>query len=435
MKVRTGELPAASDKACLGAARAMHDDGSPSFEKVTAVQPKSLRLHCAWLVALSSSAVALAGHHVVDPSGGSGTFVSLQTALDAAAPGDVIEVRGGEYVAITIAKPVTLIGSPRPTIRPPNPSEGAFDCTAAITLAGTGVGVVTLIDLEIGGLGSADWFSVFHAAIEGGGFTALRVQECIVSGPDLVYATGIGVGAEAIRTTVPLLYVCASQLSGGENSTDVGCAAMPHGRCGIDAPNATVVVLDSVVTGGLGSDHVACFDDFCGTSQPPNPCPCSWLGGAGGDGIRAQRVFVANSYVSGGAGMTVTDVCGLSGTLWGTQPDGAPYASGTVVTQLANDLVLTGSTHLGAQANLTWTPGSAQLLLVATRAGMPTDDATGTLFLDPSTLVFVDSIATGVAAASVPIPADAALIGIDLVVQVFDPSTGLTRPVADTIRP
>ena len=133
--------------------------------------------------------------------------------------------------------------------------------------------------------------------------------------------------------------------------------------------------------------------------------------------------------------MTVTDVCGLSGTLWGTQPDGAPYASGTVVTQLANDLVLTGSTHLGAQANLTWTPGSAQLLLVATRAGMPTDDATGTLFLDPSTLVFVDSIATGVAAASVPIPADAALIGIDLVVQVFDPSTGLTRPVADTIRP
>lgn len=435
MKVRTGAASDASDRACLGVARATHDDGSPSLEKVNAVQPQSLRLACAWIVALSSSATAFAAHHVVDPSGASGTFVSLQTALDAAAPGDVVEVRGGEYAAITITKSVTIIGAPRPTIRPPNPSEAAFHCSPAITLAGTGVGVVTLVDLDVGGIGAADWFSVFHAAIEGGGFTALSVNSCIVSGPDLKYANGIGVGAEAIRTTVPLLYVCDCQIAGGENSTDVGCAAMPSGRCGIDAPNSTVVVLDSVISGGLGSDHVACFDAFCGTSQPAQPCPCAWLGGEGGDGIRAQRVFVANSYVNGGMGMTVTDTCGLSGTLWGTQRDGAPFAAGTIVTALPNDLVLSGSVQLGGTANLAWSPGHAQLLLVSIGAGTPVEDPSGILFVDSTQLVFVDSIATGVAAASVPIPADAALIGIDLVVQVFDPTTGLTRPVADTIRP
>ncbi|MBK6939030.1 MAG: hypothetical protein IPH13_02335 [Planctomycetes bacterium] len=400
------------------------------------MQPKTICLASAWIAALgSSSTAALAGLHVVDAAGVSGSFISLQAALDAAAPGDVIEVRGGEYAAITITKSVTILGAPRPTIRPPSPSEAAFHCSPAITLAGTGVGVVTLVDLDIGGLGAADWFSVFHAAIEGGGFTALRIHECIVSGPDLVYATGIGVGAEAIRTTVPLLYLCDCQIAGGENSTDVGCAAMPSGRFGIDAPNSTVVVLDSVVSGGLGSDHVACFDAFCGTSQPAQPCPCAWLGGGGGDGIRAQRVFVANSIVNGGMGMTVTDTCGLSGTLWGTQPDGAPFAAGTIVTTLRNDLALSGSIQLGGTANLAWTPGTSQLVLVSSGFGAPTDDANGTMFVDPTQLVFVDGIASGIAAASVPIPADAALIGIGLVVQVFDPNTGLTRPVADVIRP
>lgn len=381
------------------------------------------------------AASAFAARHVVDPSGASGAFVSLQAALDAAAPGDVVEVRGGEYAAITISKSVTIVGSPRPTIRPPNPSEAAFHCSPAVTLAGSGVGVVTLANLDVGGVGAADWFSVFHAAIEGGGFTALHVNDCIVLGPDLEYATGIGVGAEAIRTSVPLLYLCKSQLAGGENSTDVGCASMPNGRCGVDAPNSIVVVLDSVVSGGLGSDHVACFDAFCGTSPPVQPCPCAWLGGEGGDGIRAQRVFVANSIVRGGMGMTVTDVCGLTGTLWGTQPDGAPFTAGTLITPLPNDLALSGSIQLGGTAHLAWTPGTSQLMLVSSGIGAPIDDANGTMFVDPTRLVYVDAIASGVAAASVPIPADAALIGIELVVQVFDPNTGLTRPVADVIRP
>ncbi|MBL8766507.1 MAG: hypothetical protein JNL94_04025, partial [Planctomycetes bacterium] len=100
-----------------------------------------------------------------------------------------------------------------------------------------------------------------------------------------------------------------------------------------------------------------------------------------------------------------------------------------------NDLALSGSIQLGGTAHLAWTPGTSQLMLVSSGIGAPIDDANGTMFVDPTRLVYVDAIASGVAAASVPIPADAALIGIELVVQVFDPNTGLTRPVADVIRP
>ena len=98
-----------------------------------------------WLASNASASVL-----VVDPSGAGGAFTSLQAALDAAAPNDVIRVKGGTYVEITITKPVTIVGDPMPTIRPPKWNEytgTTLTCPPAITLAGPGTGTVTLVDV------------------------------------------------------------------------------------------------------------------------------------------------------------------------------------------------------------------------------------------------------------------------------------------------
>lgn len=54
-------------------------------------------------------------------------FAALQTAIDAAAPGDTIIVHRGRYCGATVTKPVTLIGRGHPTI---------IGCASNPTLAG-----------------------------------------------------------------------------------------------------------------------------------------------------------------------------------------------------------------------------------------------------------------------------------------------------------
>lgn len=71
----------------------------------------------------------------VAPGGGGGCATSIQAAIDAAQPGDVIAVHAGEYAEnVTIDKPLTLAGAneERPVVRPaisnPNPCPGSSLC-------------------------------------------------------------------------------------------------------------------------------------------------------------------------------------------------------------------------------------------------------------------------------------------------------------------
>ncbi|MBK6941542.1 MAG: hypothetical protein IPH13_15290 [Planctomycetes bacterium] len=374
---------------------------------------------------------------VVDPSGAGGAFMSLQAALDAAAPNDVIHVKGGTYVEITIAKPVTIVGDPMPTIRTPLPHEytgSTLTCPPAITLAGPGTGTVTLVDVKAAGFADASFFAAFDAMLAGGGFTSLRIVGGSVTGPDAIFSTGVGPGAAAIKTSIPLIHLASTTIVGGENTTDVPCALMPpFGPLGIDAPNSTIVVLDSVVRGGRGSDTVSCFGGICGDGSPP-PCPCAYKGGYGGDGIRAQRVYVSNSLVTGGPGMLLVSDC-AGGVPWGQQPDGAPYAPGVAVVALNNDLTSSPPLKLGGSTTLQWNAGVGQLLVLSTQTGVPLDLAQGRFFLEPTAPMLIAPIASGVATATLHVPSSPVWIGVPLVAQVFDATNGLTRPVIDMVRP
>lgn len=385
-----------------------------------------------WLASNAGASVL-----VVDPSGAGGAFTSLQAALDAAAPNDVIRVKGGTYVEITIAKPVTIVGDPMPTIRPPLPPEytgTTLTCPPAITLAGPGTGTVTLVDVKAAGFADASFFSAFDAMLAGGGFTSLRIVGGSVTGPDAIFSTGVGLGAAAIKTSIPLIHLSSATIVGGENTTDVPCALMPpFGPLGIDAPNSTIVVLDSVVHGGRGSDTVSCFGGICGDGSPP-PCPCAYKGGFGGDGIRAQRVYVTNSLVTGGPGMSLVSDCS-GGVPWGQQPDGAPYAPGVAVIALNNDLTSSPPLKLGGSTTLQWSAGVGQLLVLSTQTGVPLDLARGSFFLEPAAPMLIAPIASGVATATIHVPSSPVWIGVPLVAQVFDATNGLTRPVIDVVRP
>jgi hypothetical protein len=167
------------------------------------------------------------------------------------------------------------------------------------------------------------------------------------------------------------------------------------------------------------------------------PCPCLDKGGLGGDGIRAQRVYVAASSVSGGPGMSFKTSCDFGqGVPWGQNPDGAPYAPGTTVVPLNNDLTSSAALQVGANTNLQWTAGSGQLVVLSLQPRLPPLDVPqGALFADVSAPTYIGPIAAGIGAATIGVPSNPSWIGTSMVVQVFDPITGLTRPVFDVVRP
>ncbi len=76
-----------------------------------------LERSCSLLLFAALAEGALGATLVVDPNGG-GTYTSLQAAIDAAAPGDVISVRGGTYSTITLTKPLTISATASSSSRP-----------------------------------------------------------------------------------------------------------------------------------------------------------------------------------------------------------------------------------------------------------------------------------------------------------------------------
>ena len=84
-----------------------------------------------------------------------GDFATLQAAIDAASPGDVILVDGGDHHTTVIDKPLTIVGTPnRPFLRTPAANEvPANEETQppAVSLDGPGAGRVTLVNVGVGG--------------------------------------------------------------------------------------------------------------------------------------------------------------------------------------------------------------------------------------------------------------------------------------------
>jgi hypothetical protein len=91
---------------------------------------------------------------VVDAAGGT-PFATLQAAVDAAAPGDTVLVRGGDYAGVTIDRALSLVAD-----------EGA-----AVRVAGT---------VTVESLNATDWVRVHGVAATAAGFPVFPVLPALV---------------------------------------------------------------------------------------------------------------------------------------------------------------------------------------------------------------------------------------------------------------
>ena len=362
---------------------------------------------------------------------------SIQDAIDAAAPGDVILVTGGSHGPFVIDKPLTIVGadSARPLLRPydiaefqslPQPS---YD--PPVTLAGPGAGAVTLAGLDIGG---ELWieYQDSAAAIEGGGFDELRVLHCDVAAPTWVPDQGNPFRSPGIEVDVNHLLVRDCTVAGGKagwNTFFWFSYTIPAGGEGI-LTTGDVDLFDSTVTGGEG------FDVFFDSNWVGGPLTCFELsGGEGGVGVSTPGALRhAGSTIAGGPGAEVwMDVSPNPDLFICQRDDGAPLAAGQVV---AMDNSLTGSgpivplANWALQSNSTSTAGA--VLVGGLQPLPPFAIPEGQLYMAPVGLIFVP-IATGMTNVSFPIPDDPALYGATIVIQRFDYSSGsLSRPVHGT---
>lgn len=385
------------------------------------------------LVTLLLVGSAQASVIVVDPNG-SGNFTDLQPAIDSAVANDVIHIKGGTYGSIVISKPLTLVGSPVATIEPsPHPLFPIQE--DAISLAGSGSGTVTLVNINTGGTTNGFFLAQSGRAIAGNGFEKLVIINSDIIAPQWVAVTGSAQGRAAIEVTIPFVAIEESSIVGQDSTTDVCYGFALDGGKGIKT-NGTVLLLDSTVEGGDGMP--LCTSGLVGPNVPPtaSACPCSNEGGKGGDGLTANSLFSANSVVAGGIGTDVYyfDSQGIKQS-WGKQPDGATEVVANKVALNDSNLLGSGLLTPGQQWSLNWGSGTApSTLFVSPAVALPAFSSAGWIFFSP----------TQVAPLSVPAgpqtlpytPATGTFTpGSTLLLQLHDPTNGMSRPYVTATLP
>ncbi len=351
-----------------------------------------------------------------------GDHADLQTAIDLVAPGTTILIHGGQYEAIVIDKPLTLIGDPPPYITPGGSNPALAE--AAIRLVGPGAGTVRLVDLLIGGTVYGGFFSASEPSIAGGGFDQLEVFDSIVEGAPWAFAYNVVFpGADAIDVTVPLVWIerCTVQGAHAANADNSAVTQAEDAGTAIRA-SGTVVVLDSTVAGGNGA---YCRYDSSGANTCPPTCP----GGAGGHGVVCQRLVHSNSTFSAGVGSSWHDELGTAFCCQGPAGTAKIVANETTLT---NNLSVSGPAVLGQTLTLQWNPqGPIALLFLAN--GFVPPPATGTpLFLAPPLLFVAGVPAPGNVGAMVPNAP--ALTGYGYGFQLYA-AAGWTRPAGGVVSP
>jgi hypothetical protein len=212
---------------------------------------------------------------------GSAQFTTIQAAIDAAAPGDVIEVQPGTYTEFTLQKPLTLLG-PETGVRPFVAHRSVIDGASSFSLAGFRLGA-----LRVNGVGQG------------------VIEECDIGPqPDEF------VEAELVITACNQLMVARSTVAGmddGGMAAEVGASRVAFTACSI-----------------MGGDGMTSLD-----GAP---------GGDGGQGLivgNGSDVQLTATTVGGGG-------CGLGGSYWtphdGSSGDGMIVDHSTLVARgLAQD--------------------------------------------------------------------------------------------------
>lgn len=210
---------------------------------------------------LAAGSVAAQSTYVVDDSGGPGvSFTSIQSAITAAAPGDVLVVRAGSYGAFTLDKELTIVGV-----------TGVLVTQVSRVLNVSAPDGVRLAELQMAGL---------------------EISGC--SGPVLCDQVNV-IGATLPSTpAVPALRVTNSSDVRFQRSTIRGRSATTAGDPGwrgalVESSRVEFGVC--TLRGGSGSDHNMTFSALDG-GDGANALECRF----------GSRVHLANTKVFGGNG-------------------------------------------------------------------------------------------------------------------------------------
>lgn len=357
-----------------------------------------------------------------------GDFSELQDAIDNAQTGDTILVHGGIFNPITIDKPLTIVGEPRPTIRyDADVLWGGVGYTQPhVTLAGDGSGVLVLQNLQIGP-GWLDWNHAYQAApaIEGGGFEELHLHDCRVEAALLLNLQGSCCfpGQAALATDVPWILVSRSSLNASPSHSQT-CEPLPSTtpQPGILAPSSTVVLLRSTVEGG--GQYRLCSTQGC---LDPDYVRQVLLAPA----VRSATLFEADSTLLGGG---IQDYVGCGDVLRADALDVAQHVPFPLRMRAFTDLRLgqTWTVYWSASADSTWST-----LFLSTRAlWPPLQSASGWQFFDFAGLLPPRTVfGSATRRFDFRVPVSSGLIGVEIVAQAFDPVAGFTHPIADAVAP
>jgi hypothetical protein len=357
-----------------------------------------------------------------------GDYATLQAAIDAASPDDVIVVSGpGSQDPVVVDKPLTILGDPTFNIKVTCLSLGSGPPVHGFHLAGPGSGRVVL-----GNVTSTTGDCLYPgSSIFGGGFDELHIFNATFIPKPLL--SGLAHGSSSILVDVPHVLVEGSEVVGGKSDNDdcyAGTGALyDEVFAAIEAPSSTVTVLDSKIRGAGPANYYCC--SFCGRGICPPVLPA---GGEGGNGVVASVVFVdAASVVAGGIGSTfVIEPIHLA---CGKKPDGFPFIAGAVHV-LPGDIDGSGATPLGGAFTLSFdVPGPMAVLFFSTTVSSPTlVHGVGYSFL--ASPVLLGPVSTGAPQSlSFAVPQSAALLGLEGGFQIFDVALGLTAPAVGVLGP
>jgi hypothetical protein len=406
--------------------RTIHASGlrpTPSFDNV---EENAMRCQ-EWTTCLLLAAGAAAQTIVVDPGGG-GNYRDLQTAIDAAPAGATIHVVGGSFGAIAIRRSLTIVCEPATSIAAP--FTGSGQQPPAITLQGGGSDVAVLCNVLVAATVDGSTWTYAGPALRSSGFAAVRVYDSRLEAPRWLNITGVAWGASGIVASgAATILLERSTVAASSSGVDSSNTWVPPGVPGIDAPDASVVQLDSTVRGG------SCGPTDFDWQPGPAPCPCQQPQGVGGAGVVCRHGFEAGSTVSGGSGSVVT----WQYQPWGQQPDGPPFVA-TSWTVHQNALRQAAPLRLGTVHQLAFSPTVLPSLMGLGAPQLPPATVVGVphVVIDPLRPLDLAFLPVGATSFSLAVPNAPDLIGFELAEQRFDlPTLGIvaTNGVLGVVRP
>jgi hypothetical protein len=365
---------------------------------------------------------------VVDRNRGPGFhFLDVPPALTAASDGDTIVVRTGLYTTGTTGKALTLLGEPGAafdvdsTVGPAPPFRiTGLPAGRAFVMAGftaTGPNFTGILECT----GNAGRIHLDRLALSNPGGAYTRGPCVIVSSCAAVSITDCRLhGHPALQVSGSQVVVTAGALNGGD-AFGFHEFTLPSAPA-VVATSGTVHVARAPLTGGAGIT----YGPFS-VNAPPSPAVSATsttltLAGSAADAVRAGTFTGTGSFPTSAVVLQGGQLL-LDPTLALIPHAGAPALGGAgfaLAQRRLPALTVHGGPPGGSIATDLYSPAGHVALLFAGIPGLPVASPLGTLWLDPTAPVLLDTAFQGASqhhAVSIRVPADPLLRGLAVGLQ------------------